>query len=129
MASPILFDRFEQRSAIMNIVPDGVHRTRIYGGSDGGQRWTAHDVIDVVLRRGRLVLASLGVCLALAVFYLATTPDSFTAVAVLIMDTKQTPPSPSQSRKSRSSTRRSSRARSRSSSLSALRNRRWTACT
>ncbi len=80
----------------MNIVPDGVHRTRIYGGSDGGQRWTAHDVIDVVLRRGRLVLASLGVCLALAVFYLATTPDSFTAVAVLIMDTKQTPPSPSQ---------------------------------
>ena len=80
----------------MNIVPDSVHQTRIYESSDDGQRWTAQNVIDVALRRGRLVLVSLAICLALAGFYVATTPDSFTAVAVLMMDTKQTPPSPSQ---------------------------------
>jgi len=80
----------------MNVVPDSVHQTRIYRQPDESQRWTLQSIIDVALRRGRLVLASVAMCLALAGYYLTTTPDSFTATAVLMMDTRQTPPSPSQ---------------------------------
>ena len=80
----------------MNAIPDTARQSRVYGLGDEGQRWTLQNVIDVAVRRGRSVAACLALCLALAGLYLTATPDSFTATAVLMTDTKQTPPSPSQ---------------------------------
>ncbi len=80
----------------MNAIPDTARQSRVYGLGDEGQRWTLQNGIDIAVRRGRSVAACLALCLALAGLYLTTTPDSFTATAVLMTDTKQTPPSPSQ---------------------------------
>lgn len=80
----------------MNVVPDNVHQSRYYVDAAAEQRWTMQAVLDVAVRRIRFPLIAVAVCLALAGYYLATTPDSFTATAVLMLDTKQTPPSPSQ---------------------------------
>lgn len=80
----------------MNVVPENVHQSRIFTDPAADQRPSVHNVIDVVARRLRSVIFSVMVCLALAGWYLASTPDSFTATAVLMTDTKQTPPAPSQ---------------------------------
>ena len=80
----------------MNVVSELMHQNRSVGGATDEQRLDLHVLVDVVRRRGRIVLMSVAVCLGLAIAYLVTTPASYTATAVLMTDTKQTPPSPSQ---------------------------------
>ena len=80
----------------MNVLPENVHQRRLYTDPAVDTRRSVHSVIDVIARRLRSVIFSVMLCLGLAGWYLASTPDSFTATAVLMTDTKQTPPSPSQ---------------------------------
>ncbi len=80
----------------MNVTPDNFQRSRLFSDARSEQRWSMQSVIDVVARRGRWIVLTVLICLALSGYYLATTPDSFTATAVLMTDTKQTPPLPSQ---------------------------------
>ncbi len=81
----------------MNVVSELMHQTRsTVGGAADEHRLDLHVLIDVARRRGRIILVSVAACLGLAIAYLIVTPDSYTATAVLMTDTKQTPPSPSQ---------------------------------
>lgn len=80
----------------MNVMPDSLHQPRLFSDVRLEQRWSIQSIIDVVARRGRWIVLSVVICLALSGYYLATTADSFTATTVLMTDTKQTPPSPSQ---------------------------------
>ena len=80
----------------MNVVSELMHQNHSVSRSVGEPHWDLRNLVDVLRRRGRIVLSTLLICLGLAVAYLATTPDSFTATSVLMTDTKLTPPAPSQ---------------------------------
>ena len=80
----------------MNVVPELIAHERAYYKPAYNQRRDLILTLIALRRRWPLVAASLLICLGLAIAYLMVTPPVFTSTAVLVTDTKQTPPTPSQ---------------------------------
>ena len=80
----------------MNVVPELLSNGRSFTSSAQDQRWDLRSAVVIFSRQWHLVAISLVTCLGLAVFFLASTPAVYTSTAVLVTDTQQTPPSPSQ---------------------------------
>lgn len=78
----------------MNVIPETLYQERYTALED--QRWSLQDALDIGRRRWRSVAVCTVVLVAAAAGYLALAQSRYTATAVLVMDTKQTPPSPSQ---------------------------------
>jgi succinoglycan biosynthesis transport protein ExoP len=58
--------------------------------------WTLPTIIAILLRRLRLILAIVAICVALAVLYLVLAEPHFTATATLLPDVKRSPPAPNE---------------------------------
>ena len=80
----------------MNVVPELLSHERSFTGSAQDQRWDVRSAIVILGRQWRLIALCLLTCVVLAVLFLIVTPAVYTSTAVLVTDTKQTPPSPSQ---------------------------------
>lgn len=80
----------------MNAVPELLSHERSLIRSAKDQRWNILSQVVIVRRRWRLIVGTFATCILLAILYLAVTPAVYTSTAVLVTDTKQTPPSPSQ---------------------------------
>ena len=80
----------------MNVLPELLSHGRTFTSPAQEERWDIRSSIVFLRRRWRLIAICLVTCILSAVLYLAVTPAVYTSTAVLVTDTKQTPPSPSQ---------------------------------
>ena len=80
----------------MNVVPELLSHERSFTSSAQDQRWDVRSAIVILRRQWRLIAMCFATCVVLAVAFLVVTPAVYTSTAVLVTDTKQTPPSPSQ---------------------------------